>query len=199
MWPPKSERSWLSFSGPAAAVSLRAALSEAVQAAWGPAGGGCCLDDHPAVKYLARHGGVLPPKPVTLRARRSRTMRGITSSRRNRRFQQGEDLVLRASDDLGNILLSDALGIEWYLAILVAADRQASLDAGHPNRVPLDAGPASNVHLDIGCRIAGDLHFRDQAGNGKHQILIQVTSKDSAATVSNSSMDGSRSCRTMAR
>src|SRR6516162_4515939 len=140
MWPPKSERSWLSFSGPAAAVSLRAALSEAVQAAWGPAGGGCCLDDHPAVKYLARHGGVLPPKPVTLRARRSRTMRGITSSRRNRRFQQGEDLVLRASDDLGNILLSDALGIEWYLAILVAADRQASLDAGHPNRVPLDAG-----------------------------------------------------------
>jgi hypothetical protein len=68
----------------------------------------------------------------------------------------------------------------------VPADRQASLDAGHTNRVPLDAGPASNVHLDIGCRIAGDLHFRDQAGNGKHQILMQVTSKDSAATVSNS-------------
>src|SRR6516164_44106 len=53
-------------------------------------------------------------------------------------------------------------------------------------RTAIDAGPASNVHLDIGCRIAGDLHFRDQAGNGKHQILMQVTSKDSAATVSNS-------------
>ena len=58
-------------------------------------------------------------------------------------------------NDLGNIFLSDARGInapsiEWNLTVLVTTDRQASLDAGHANSIPGNAGPARNIFLDIG-------------------------------------------------
>ena len=67
-------------------------------------------------------------------------------------------------------------------AVLVPTDRQGSLHAGHANRIPDDRGPARNILLDISCRVAGDLHFRHQTGNRKHQILIQVTGKDRATS-----------------
>ena len=52
---------------------LREALTEACMAALCPDGDGGCLDEHPAVQYLARHGFVrqlrcpLQPVPVMLR------------------------------------------------------------------------------------------------------------------------------------
>jgi hypothetical protein len=54
---------------------LREALTEACMAALCPDGDSGCLDEHPAVQYLARHGFVrqlgcpLRPVPVVLRPR----------------------------------------------------------------------------------------------------------------------------------
>ena len=54
---------------------LREALTEACMAALYPDGDSGCLDEHPAVQYLARHGFVrqlrcpLQPVPVMLRPR----------------------------------------------------------------------------------------------------------------------------------
>ena len=54
---------------------LREALTEACMAALYPDGDSGCLDEHPAVQYLARHGFVrqlrcpLQPVPVVLRPR----------------------------------------------------------------------------------------------------------------------------------
>jgi len=83
----------------------------------------------------------------------------------SRWFDVIEPAVARGAllNDLGNIFLSDARGInapsiEWNLTVLVTTDRQASLDAGHANSIPGNAGPARNIFLDIGCRIAGDPH-----------------------------------------
>jgi hypothetical protein len=115
------------------------------------------------------------------------------------RLQQIEGFVLRALDDDGNILLGDApdaigtsinwtsinwVSVERDRAVLVAADRQASLKASYTDSVPGDTGPASGIYFDIGRWVTSKPHFRDQAGNGEHQVLVQVTGKDGiAATI----------------
>ena len=47
---------------------------------------------------------------------------------------------------------------------------------------PSDTGPASDIFLDIGCRVAGKLHFRDQASDGERQALVEVAREGRAAT-----------------